>query len=101
MILFVIASEPLIYKTNSNKQIQGIRVTNINEPIKTIPRADNLTAIITTNIPYSELKHEVSNYSNIAGSKVNNNKTEILRKGEFQSIEKEYVKNNIKVLVCM
>ena len=101
MLFFVLAAEPLISKINNNQLIKGIKLPNLNKPIKTIQHADDLTAIITSNQSYPELHKEIITYNNVAGSKVNTDKTEILKKGNFDYIEDQYVKNNIKLLGCI
>ena len=75
--------------------MKGIKLPNLNKPIKTIQHADDLTAIIASNQSYPELHKEIINYYNVAGAKVNTDKTEILKKGNFDYIEDQYVKNNI------
>ena len=101
MLLFVLSLEPLILKINNNNLIQGIKVPNIKEPVKSLQHADDLTTLITTDRSYQELKRENEAYSKVSGSKINDLKTEILRKGNFETLEREYIKENVKVLGCM
>ena len=65
MLLFVLSLEPLILKINNNNLIKGIKVPNIKEPIKSLQHADDLTALITTERSYQELKCENEVYSKL------------------------------------
>ena len=101
MLLFVLSLEPLISRINNNNFIKGIKIPNIKEQIKSLQHADDLTALVTTDRSYQELKCENEAYSKVSGSKINDQKTEILKKGNFETLEKEYIKEDIKVLGCM
>ena len=57
-----------------------------------------MTDIVINDASYRELKSENDEYSKVSGSKINPNKTEILKFGNFQNLPEEYVKDHIKVL---
>ena len=87
-------------KINNNYLIKGIKVPNITAPIKSLQRADDVTAWITTDRSYKEVKCENKAYSTVSGSKINDNTPsplasthlEILRKGNFETLETECIK---------
>ena len=98
MILYVICLEPLIFKINKNQNIKSIKIPNCIYEIKSIQHADDMTDIVINDASYRELKSENDEYSKVSGSKINPNKTEILKFGNFQNLPEEYVKDHIKVL---
>ena len=104
ILLFEISLVPLIHRIDN----KGIKVPNLTKPIKSIQHADDLTALITTDRSYNALNDEIYDYSQVSGSKVNNEKknkkkkkTEILMKGVFESINTNNIKQHIKVLGCV
>ena len=98
MILYVICLEPLIFKINKNQNIKSIKIPNCIYEIKSIQHADDMTDIVINDASYRELKSENEEYSKVSGSKINPNKTEILKFGNFQNLPEQYVKDHIKVL---
>ena len=59
-----------------------------------------MTAIITTDMSFNELEKENDLFSKVSGSKINMEKTEVLKYGLFEAIPKQYCKATIKVLGC-
>ena len=100
MLLYILCLEPLISKIQSNTLIQGLRIPNGNQEIKSIQHADDMTVIVTKEMSYKILNNETKDFGNVSGSKINVDKTEILCLGNFEAIPKRYIKDTIKVLGC-
>ena len=56
--------------------------------------------MIASDMSYVILEHENKLFSKVSGSKINMEKTEVLKYGRFEAIPKIYVKDTIKVLEC-
>ena len=78
MLLYILCLEPLISKIQSDNLIQGLRIPNGNQEIKSIQHADDMTVIVTKEMSYKILNNETKDFGNISGSKINVDKTEIL-----------------------
>ena len=100
MLLYVLCLEPLIDRINKNPQIKGIKIPNCYEEIKTIQHADDMTVMIASDMSYVALEQENNLFSKVSGSKINMEKTEVLKYGNFEAIPKIYIKETIKVLGC-
>ena len=100
MILYILCIEPLIYKISQNTLIKGIKIPNCEREIKTIQHADDINSIITTDTSYTQIQKEYKKYGEVSGSKINEDKTEILTFSAYDGISKEYIKYNIKILGC-
>ena len=100
MLLYILCLEPLISKIQSNTLIQGLRMPNGNQEIKSIQHADDMTVIVTKEMSYKILNNETKDFGDVSGSKINVDKTEILCLGNFEVNPKKYIKDTIKVLGC-
>ena len=100
MLLYVICLEPLIYKINNNNSIKGLKIPNCKKEVKSIQHADDITDIIINDSSFKALEIENKKYSEASGSKINPEKTEILKFGNFESLSEEYVKKDVKILGC-
>ena len=60
MFLYALGLEPLIFKINANSLIQGIKLQNLHNQIKSLlmQHADNTIAIIKNTISYHKLQEE-------------------------------------------
>ena len=101
MFLYVLSLEPLIQKINENKKIEGIKLPNFIDEIKSLQHADDTTVIIKHENSYYYLNEEIKKFEKVSGSKINDNKLQILIVGEnehdFKVIPKDYIKDNIKI----
>ena len=59
-----------------------------------------MTVMIASDMSYAALEQENKLFSEVSGSKINMEKTEVLKYGKFEAIPKIYVKDSIKVLGC-
>ena len=101
MFLYALGLEPLIFKINSNPNIQGIKLPNNSKETKSLQHADDTIVIIKIKKSYTALNTETKEYSENSGSKINQDKTEILTLGNCNdlkdSISKTLFKDTIKV----
>ena len=102
MFLYALGLEPLIFKINSNPNIQGIKLPNSSKESKSLQHADDTIVIIKNKKKtYTALNTETKKYSENSGSKINQDKTEILTLGNCNdlkhSISKTLFKDKIKV----
>ena len=101
MFLYALGLEPLIFKINSNPNIQGIKLPNNSKETKSLQHADDTIVIIKNKKSYTALNTETKKYSENSGSKINQDKTEILTLGNCNdlkdSISKTLFKDKIKV----
>ena len=101
MFLYVLGLEPLIFKINANTLIQGIKLPNLHKQIKSLQHADDTIVIIKNTNSYNKLQEETKDYSKNSGSKINNDKTEILAFGNWDQLKMQIsdalFKTNIKV----
>ena len=101
MFLYALGLEPLIFKINANTLIQGIKLPNLHKQIKSLQHADDTIVIIKNTNSYNKLQEETKDYSKNSGSKINNDKTEILAYGNWDhlktQISDKLFKTNIKV----
>ena len=81
MFLYALGLEPLIFKINANTLIQGIELPNLHKQITSLQHADDTIVIIKDTNSYNKLQEETKDYSKNSGSKINNDKTEILAFG--------------------
>ena len=92
MLLYLLCLEPLIDRINKHPQIKGIKIPNCYEEIKTIQHADDMTVMIASDMSYVVLEKENNLFSMVSGSKINMEKTEVLKYGNFEAIPKIYIK---------
>ena len=59
-----------------------------------------MTVMITSDMSYVFLEQVNKLFSKVSGSKINMEKTEVLKYGNFEAIPKIYIKETIKVLGC-
>ena len=101
MFLYALGLEPLIFKINANTLIQGIKLPNLHKQIKSLQHADDTIVIIKNTNSYNKLQEETKDYSKNSGSKINNDKTEILAFGNWDQLKMQIsdalIKTNIKV----
>jgi len=103
MLLYVIGIEVLNIAIKEDKNIQGISVPNINNPIKTFLHADDISNLISSELSYTNLISQYNNFSIASGSQINHAKTEILLIGNWKYkkeliLPKEKIKHYVKVL---
>ena len=96
MFLYALGLEPLIFKINQNPQILGIKIPNMKNQIKSFQHADDTTVIIRDQKSYYSLKNETKNFSKASGSKINDEKTEILTFGDWENLKLETSKSIFK-----
>ena len=89
--------EPLVAKLQLNSQIQGIKIPNGCQEIKTIQHVDGMAVMKTTEMSYRVLNKETKDFGSVSRSKINVAKTEILCYGNSKAIPKKYIKDTIKV----
>ena len=101
MFLYALGLEPPIFKINANTLIQGIKLPNLHKQIKSLQHADDTIVIIKNTNSYNKLQEETKDYSKNSGSKINNDKTEILAFGNWDQLKMQIsdalFKTNIKV----
>ena len=101
MFLYVLSLEPFIASINNNKNIKGLKIPNFLEEIKSLQHADDTTVILENENSYYHLNNEIKNFEKISGSKINDNKLQILIIGEnnkpLDQLPLKYVKENIKI----
>ena len=101
MFLYALGLEPLIFKINSNPNIQGISIPNTQKETKSLQHADDTIVIIKNKKSFSNLNKETKTYSENSGSKINQDKTEILTFGNWDDLKESnpenLFKNKIKV----
>ena len=96
MFLYALGLETLIFKINQNPQILGIKIPNMKNQIKSFQHAYDTTVIIRDQKSYYSLKNETKNFSKASGSKINDEKTEILTFGDWENIKLETSKSIFK-----
>ena len=87
MFLYALGLEPLIFKINANTLIQGFKLPNLHKQIKSLQHADDTIVIIKNGISYHKLQEETKNYRKNSGSKINNDKIEILAFGNWDQLK--------------
>ncbi|CAG2249245.1 unnamed protein product [Mytilus edulis] len=102
MSIYAVIIEALACKVRSNNNIQGIQIPNHSTNVKLFQHADDCSIISTNLTDYEKLLEEFKQFGLVSGSKINENKTEILKIGNsntknFGSINK-LIKDEIKVL---
>ena len=95
MLLFVLASIPLIDMTKDNKKIEGNK-TERNSQIKVQIYADDNTFLIKYPVEYKEILETYRKHSLASGAEINDQKTEILRLGKPRRDEYPEVRKKIK-----
>ena len=72
MLLYVICLDPLIFKSNNNNSIKGLKIPNCKKQVKSIQHADDITDIIINDYSsFKALEVENKKYSEASGSKIN------------------------------
>ncbi|CAG2188175.1 unnamed protein product [Mytilus edulis] len=102
MSIYAVIIEALACKVRRNNNIQGIQIPNHNTNVKLFQHADDCSIISTNLTDYEKLLEEFKQFGLVSGSKINENKTEILKIGNpntknYGSINK-LIKDEIKVL---
>ena len=101
MFLYVLSLEPFIASINNNKNIKGLKIPNFLEEIKSLQHADDTTVILENENSYYHLNNEIKKFEKISGSKINDNKLQILIIGEnnkpLDQLPLKYVKEYIKI----
>ena len=101
MFLYAITLEPFIYNINNNHQINGIKIPNFRLPVKSLQHADDTSIFISTVSSYGYIKKEDARFENASGSKVNEQKCEILLLGKWKyqitDLPPNHIKDNIKL----
>ncbi|CAC5423654.1 unnamed protein product [Mytilus coruscus] len=76
--LYALAIEILASSIRTNKNIKGINILNLKDPIKLFQHADDCTTITTDIKDYYLFRKEFEKFGKASGAKINKNKTEIL-----------------------
>ena len=101
MLLFVLASIPLIEMTKDNRKIEGYK-TKGNSQIKIQSYADDNTFLIKYPVEYKEILKTYRKHSLASGAEINDQKTEIFRLGKPRRDEypefREKIKDKIKIM---
>ena len=97
MFLYALGLEPLIFKINSNPNIQGISIPNTQKETKSLQHADEIIVIIKNKKSFSNLNKETKKYSENSGSKINQDKTEILTFGNWDDLKNQIQKIYSKI----
>ncbi|CAC5371645.1 unnamed protein product [Mytilus coruscus] len=90
--------ETLACKIRTNNNIQGIQIPNHNSNVKLFQHADDCSIISTNLTDYEKLFEEFKNFGMVSGSKINENKTEILKIGNPNTTNFDNINKLIKVL---
>jgi hypothetical protein len=102
MLLYVIAIEILSIKVRTNKEIKGIKIPNLKEEIKMLQHADDCTNFIKNPDSFKHLMKEYEQFGEASGSKINHEKTEILKignwRGNHPGLPPQYIKSKVKAL---
>ena len=101
MFLYALGLEPMIFKINSNPHILGIDLPNCENNTKSLQHADDTIAIIKDKKSYKYLNEETNLFGKNSGSKINQDKTEILTFGNWEDLKEitpaNLFKDKIKV----
>ena len=91
MLLFGIVLEALIQKIEKNKMIKGVSL-GPSTTLKLQACVDDLDYYVTTNDSLVHILHEMENFWECAGQKINKDKTEIITQGPMM---KEGIRNSV------
>ena len=101
MFLYALGLEPMIFKINSNPHILGIDLPNCENNTKSLQHADDTIVIIKDKKSYKYLNEETNLFGKNSGSKINQDKTEILTFGNWEDLKEitpaNLFKDKIKV----
>jgi hypothetical protein len=75
MLLYVMGIETLNIAIKEDETIKGIKIPNLNSPIKTFLHADDISNFISSEISYYNLIKQYNNFSIASGSQINHEKT--------------------------
>ncbi|VDI56603.1 Hypothetical predicted protein, partial [Mytilus galloprovincialis] len=81
MSIYAVIIEALACKVRRNNNIQGVQIPNHNTNVKLFQHADDCSIISTNLTDYEKLLEEFKQFGLVSGSKINENKTEILKIG--------------------
>ena len=84
MLLYVIAIEILSIRIRKNTKIHGIKIPNLREEFKMLQHADDCTNFINDPNSFKHLQKEYEAFGRASGSKINHEKTEILKIGNWR-----------------
>jgi hypothetical protein len=102
MLLYVIPIEILSIKIRKNNQIEGLKIPNLKDEIKMLQHADDCTNFIKDPKSFKHLEKEYEKFGKASRSKINHDKTEILKKGNWRGnhpgLPPHYVKPRVKAL---
>ena len=101
MIIYALVIEPLAINIKNNADIKGITIPNYDKTIKIFQHADDCSAIIQTNREYNKYIEEFKNFGKASGSKINQEKSEILLIGTHENtydLPVNNIKKQIKIL---
>ena len=100
--LYALIIETLASSIRCNNNIRGIHIPNTHKNTKLFQHADDCSIISTEIFEYDELIKEFKIFEQVSGSKTNEQKTEILKKGNPDTINHPHihqlVKDKVKVL---
>ena len=101
MFLYALGLEPMIFRINSNPHILGIDLPNCENNTKSLQHADDTIVIIKDKKSYKYLNEETNLFGKNSGSKINQDKTEILTFGNWEDLKEitpaNLFKDKIKV----
>ena len=95
MLLFVLASIPVIEMTKDNRKIEGYK-TKRNSQIKIQSYADDNTFLIKYPVEYQEILKTYRKHSLASGAEINDQKTEIFGLGKPKRDEYPEYREEIK-----
>ena len=102
MLLYVIAIEILSLPIRNNTLIKGIKIPNQREEFKMLQHADDCTNFIIDSNSFAHLQKEYEAFGRASGSKINHDKTEKLKIGNWREnhpgLPPHLIKNRVKAL---
>lgn len=103
MSLYALGIEPMQYFIQKEKQINGLKIPNYSNEVKTFQPADDMTLITTNSNFLPKLRKITEQFGKHSGSKINEDKTQILliNKPKVKindDIDIKLIKKNVKVL---
>jgi exonuclease III len=102
MSLYALIIETLASSIRCNDNIRGIHIPNTHKNTKLFQHADDCSIISTDISEYDDLIKEFKNFGQVSGSRINEQKTEILKIGNPDTLNHPHihqlVKDKVKVL---
>ena len=96
LYMYILSLEPFIHKITLNSNIRGLKIPNLEHELKILAHADDLNIMLNNDRSYLELKKGTNNFWRVAGSRINEEKTEVLVRGNFEEIPQHLIKKVYK-----